>query len=192
MTAIRRAMRIATLRAHLRTTFAARTIRIVAATIIRKVQQIQSRIPVQFLLENIACLFEWPDSQMSEPDFLNLICRETQAAVLLDIENLLLNSRNHGFDPHAFLDSLATGVVKQVHLAGGEIMDEDFLPRPYFVDSHSHPISDAILDLLEYALVRQAPTNIIIERDGRLDAVSELLDDVARVRACVAKTMAYP
>src|SRR5947208_8379737 len=67
----------------------------VAATIIRKVQHIKSRIPVQFLLENIACLFEWPDSQMSEPDFLNLICRETQAAVLLDIENLLLNSRNH-------------------------------------------------------------------------------------------------
>jgi uncharacterized protein (UPF0276 family) len=71
-------------------------------------------------------------------------------------------------------------------LAGGITVDEDFLARPYFVDSHSHPVPDEALDLLEYAFKRHAPANIIIERDARLDAVSELLDDVARVRARLA------
>jgi uncharacterized protein len=163
----------------------------VAASIITKVRHIQSRIPVPFLLENISYLFDWPDSTCSDADFLNLICRETGAGLLLDIENLFLNSRNHGFDPYEFLDSLTAGVVKEVHLAGGITMDEDFLPRPYFVDSHSHAVPDEALDLLEYALKRHAPANIIVERDDRFDAVSELLDDVTRIRARLVNAIGH-
>jgi uncharacterized protein len=161
----------------------------VAASIITKVQRIQRRIPLPFLLENVAYLFDWPDSKLSDADFLNLICGETQAGLLLDIENLLLNSRNHGLDPYEFLDSLTAGIVKEVHLAGGVTVEDHFLAQPYFVDSHSHPVPDEVLDLLEYALARQAPANIIIERDGRLDALSEVLDDVAHVRARLAKQL---
>ena len=163
----------------------------VAASIIAKVRRIQSRIPLPFLLENVAYLFDWPDSKLSEADFLNLICGETQAGLLLDIENLLLNSRNHGFDPYEFIDSLTAGVVKEVHLAGGVTVEEDFLAQPYFVDSHSHPVPDEALDLLDYALAHHAPTNIILEREGRLEAISELLDDVARVRARLAKPIGH-
>jgi uncharacterized protein (UPF0276 family) len=77
--------------------------------------------------------------------------------------------------------------VKEVHLAGGVTVEDRFLAQPYSVDSHSHPVSDEVLDLLDYALARHAPANIIIERDGRLDALSELLDDITRVRARLAK-----
>ena len=157
----------------------------VAASIVAKVRRVQARIPVPFLLENVAHLFDWPDSELSDADFLNLICGEAQAGLLLDIENLLLN---YGFNPYEFLDCLAAGVVKQVHLAGGEMVEAGFLAQPCFVDSHSYPVADEALDLLDYALARQAPDAIIIERDGRLDAVSELLDDVARVRARLRKS----
>jgi uncharacterized protein len=160
---------------------------VVAEAIIAKVRRIQARIPCPFLLENVAYLFDWEDSRLSEADFLNLICGETKAGLLLDLENLSLNSRNHGFDPYAYLDSLNTGIVQEVHLAGGVTVEENFLSQPYIVDSHSHPVPDEVLDLLEYALVRHAPAIIIVERDGRFDAISELLDDVARVRARVAK-----
>jgi uncharacterized protein (UPF0276 family) len=163
----------------------------VAASIIMKVRQIQSRIPVPFLLENIAYLFDWPDSQLSDANFLNLICGEAQVGLLLDIENLLLNSRNHQINPYEFLDSLTAGVVKEVHLAGGITVEHDFLAQPYFIDSHSHPVPDEALDLLDYALARHAPTNIIIEREGRLEAISELLDDVARVRARLNKSVRH-
>jgi uncharacterized protein len=161
----------------------------IAASIITKVRHIQSRIPVPFFLENISHLFEWPDSTLSESEFLNLICSETQAGLLLDIENLFLNSLNLAFDPYEFLDSLTAGLVKEVHLAGGIMVDQSFLVRPYFVDSHSHPVPNEVLDLLEYALRRHAPANIIIEREGRLEAASELLEDVARVRARLAKVV---
>jgi hypothetical protein len=158
----------------------------VAEAIIAKVREVQSRISVPFLLENITYLFEWPDSDMSDAAFLNLICRETGAGLLLDVENLYLNARNHGFDPYAFLDALPAGLVKEMHVAGGVTVRETFLRQPLLTDSHSHPVPEAALDLLDHALARHAPATIVLERDDRLDAVDEILDDIVRIRARVA------
>jgi uncharacterized protein len=158
----------------------------VAGQIIAKVRTVRARIPVPFLLENITYLFEWTDSDMSDAEFINLICRETGAGLLLDVENLHLNSRNHGFDPRAFLDALPEDLVREIHVAGGVTVRENFLERPFFADTHSHPVPDGVLDLLDYALARHAPATIVLERDDRLDAVDEILDDVARIRARIA------
>jgi uncharacterized protein (UPF0276 family) len=155
----------------------------VAESIIAKVRLVQSRISVPFLLENITYIFDWPDSELSDAEFLSLICSETGAGILLDVENLYLNGCNHGFDPCAFLDGLPADAVKEVHLAGGVTLHEDFLPRPLLQDTHSHPVPEAALDLLDYALKRQAPSAVVLERDDRLDAFDEILDDVARLRA---------
>jgi uncharacterized protein len=157
----------------------------IAAQIIGKVRTVQSRIPVPFLLENITYLFEWPDSTMSDAAFLNLICGETGAGLLLDIENLDLNSRNHGFDPYEFLDALPDGLVQEVHVAGGTTVREDYLARPFFADTHSHPVPDPVLELLDRVLARHAPRAIVLERDDRLHAVDEILHDLARIRARV-------
>jgi uncharacterized protein (UPF0276 family) len=106
--------------------------------------------------------------------------------MLLDIENLWLNANNHGFDPYEFLDALPSDLVKEVHMAGGISVHDGSLARPFLADSHSEPIPGETLDLLAHALGRHAPTAIVLERDERLDAVDEILDDVARIRACVA------
>jgi uncharacterized protein len=155
----------------------------VAEAIIAKVRTVQSRISVPFLIENITHIFDWPDTEMSDAQLLSLICAETGAGILLDVENLYLNASNHGFDPYAFLDGLPANSVREVHVAGGVVLHEDFLPRPLLQDTHSHPVPDAALDLLDYALKRQAPATIVLERDDRLDAVGEILDDVARLHA---------
>jgi uncharacterized protein (UPF0276 family) len=158
----------------------------VAESIIAKVRAVQSRVSVPFLLENITYVFEWPDSNLSDAEFLNLICGETGAGLLLDIENLYLNASNHSFDPYGFLDALPAGLVREVHIAGGIAVPEEALGRPFLADSHSHPVPDGAFDLLNHMLARQTPTFIVLERDDRLDAVGEILDDVARIRACVA------
>ena len=158
----------------------------VAESIIAKVRTVQSRVPVPFLLENISYLFEWPDSDLSDAEFLNLICRETGAGLLLDVENLFLNAHNHGFDPCAFLDALPADLVKEVHVAGGMTVCKDFLERPFLADSHSHPVPDGTLDLLDRVLARHTPETIVLERDDRLHAVGEILDDVARIRSRIA------
>jgi uncharacterized protein (UPF0276 family) len=164
----------------------------VAESIIAKVRSVQSRISVPFLLENITYIFDWPESELSDAEFLSLICAETGAGILLDVENLYLNGRNHGFDPYAFLDGLPADAVKEVHVAGGVTLHEDFLPGPLLQDSHSHPVPEAALDLLDYALARQAPMAIVLERDDRFDAVEEILDDVARLRARLDRRIEEP
>jgi uncharacterized protein len=157
----------------------------VAESIVAKVRTVRSRIPVPFLLENISYAFEWPDSTLSDAEFLNLICRASGAGILLDIENLHLNACNHGIDPYAFIDELSPGLVCEVHMAGGIVVEEDFLQKPFLADSHSHPLPAETLDLLGYALARHAPATVVLERDDRLDAVDEILSDVARIRMCV-------
>jgi len=157
----------------------------VAEAIVAKVRIVRARIRVPFLLENISYVFEWPDSTLSDAEFLNLICRESGAGILLDIENLHLNASNHSFDPYAFIDDLSPGLVREVHMAGGIVVEEDFLQKPFLADSHSHPLPAETLDLLGYALARHAPATVVLERDDRLDAVDEILSDVARIRMCV-------
>jgi uncharacterized protein (UPF0276 family) len=161
----------------------------VADSIIAKVRTVQARVGVPFLLENIAYMFEWPDSDMSDAEFASLICGETGAGILLDLENLHLNAFNHGVDPYEFIDALPAGVVKEVHVAGGVALREDRIKppphgheRPFLADTHSHPVPDAVLDLLDHALRRQRPAAIILERDEKFDAVDEILNDLARIR----------
>jgi uncharacterized protein (UPF0276 family) len=154
----------------------------IAKQVIAKVRTVQSRIAVPFLLENITYVFEWPDSKMSDAQFLNMICEESGAGLLLDLENVYLNSQNHGFDPRSFLDDLNPGLVREIHLAGG-VTVQDRSGRPMRADSHSHPIPEEALDLLDHVLVLSRPNTIILERDDRLDEGNEILDDVARIRA---------
>jgi hypothetical protein len=158
----------------------------VAEAIIAKVRTIQSRVPVPFLLENIAYVFEWPERELSDVEFLTLICRETGAGILLDVENLHLNGRNHGADPYAFIDALPVGTVREVHVAGGETVRDNWQGGDFLSDSHNRPIPADTLDLLAYTLARHAPAAIVLERDDRIEAVDEIMDDLAQVRARLA------
>ena len=154
----------------------------VAAQVIEKVEMVQSAVGVPFHLENISYVFDYPDSEMSEIEFLNLICGETDAGVLLDVENLHVNAENHGFDAGEFLDMLPPGAVKGVHTAGGAVVETDYLDRPFYADTHDQPVPDAALDLLARALEKHHPATIVLERDDGLDRIDQIAADMARLR----------
>jgi uncharacterized protein (UPF0276 family) len=158
----------------------------VAESIIAKVRTVQARVPVPFLLENIAYVFDWPERDLSDVEFLTLICRETGAGILLDVENLYLNGHNHGADPYAFIDALPAGSVREVHVAGGEVVRDNWHGGEFLSDSHNRPIPEQALDLLDYTLLRHAPAVIVLERDDRIEAVDEIMHDLAQVRARLA------
>jgi hypothetical protein len=163
----------------------------VAEAIVAKIRTIQAVIPVPFLLENIAYVFEWPEPEMDEASFLNLILAESNTGLLLDIENVRLNAQNHGFNAADFIDRLPPGIVRQLHLAGGAPVTEPFLAAPFVADSHSHPVSNEALDLLKRVLARHTPTHVILERDTRLSETDEILADVAAIRSRIAAAEAF-
>ena len=157
----------------------------VAAAIIEKVRLVQARVPVPFLLENIAHVFDWPEAELSDAAFISLICRETGAGILLDVENLYVNSRNHGIDALAYLDALPPGSVQELHMAGGEILTEHYLDREFLADTHNRPVPAGALELLDRTLARHRPVSIVLERDDRLNVTDELLEDLRLIRARV-------
>lgn len=161
-----------------------------ADMLVPKIRQIQARLPVPFSIENISYVFDFPDGEMSDAEFFNLLFRETGVGMLLDVENLYVNSRNHGFDPRSFLDELPEGVVTDVHAAGGPLVHRPYLDAPFHADDHSHPVPQETLGLLEHALLRQRPRTVILERDNGYEQGEELLTDVARLREQAARAAA--
>jgi uncharacterized protein (UPF0276 family) len=138
---------------------------------------VQDYLKLPLLLENVAYYFQYPDNELDEFEFLLEICRRTGAGMLLDLENLRVNSLNHQYDPFAIIDSLPQGAVRAVHLAGGTIEEG------VFIDSHDRPVPVEDLDLLRQLLVSQHPDVILLERDQNLEAFQEILEDVRQITA---------
>ncbi|MFG1777497.1 DUF692 domain-containing protein [Micromonospora sp. NPDC049048] len=124
------------------------------------VARAQAGLPVPLALEPIAALFDWPDDELDEADFLTEILERTGAFLLLDIANVYANARNRGADPVALLDRLPLDRVSYVHVAGGTEHGG------YYHDTHTDPVPPAVLDLLRELCARRRPPALLLERDG--------------------------
>jgi uncharacterized protein (UPF0276 family) len=107
-----------------------------------RVRTVQARVAAPFLLENNVYYIDLPEQEMSEPEFLNRLARETGCGLLLDVHNVYTNATNHGFDPHAFVGELDLSRVVEVHIAGGN----EFAGM--YTDSHAGPCPEPVWDLL--------------------------------------------
>jgi hypothetical protein len=114
---------------------------------------------------------------MSEPEFLRRLTEETGCGLLLDVTNLHANSRNHGYDPRAFLEALPVDRVVQLHFVGVEENGAEV------IDSHARPTSPAIWQLLDEVLAAAPARGAILERDDAFPPFAELLPELTRARA---------
>jgi uncharacterized protein (UPF0276 family) len=97
---------------------------------------------------------------------------------LLDVNNVYVNSLNHGFDARAFIAALPLERVIQIHVAG-----HTERPDGLVIDTHGAPIIDPVYDLLDFALRRTGPVAVVLERDNDIPALEELMVEVARLAA---------
>lgn len=118
--------------------------------LLERVGHIHSVVPCPFLLENNVYYVETPDEDMTEPAFLNRLSRESGCGILLDLHNVYVNGRNHGFTPESFLRDLDLSRVVELHIAGGD----DLLG--FYTDAHAGPVAEPVWDLLDQTL-RAAP-----------------------------------
>ena len=131
------------------------------------------------LIENPSSYIAFPDAEMSEWEFIAEMTRRTGCYLLLDVNNIYVSARNHGFDPRAYLAGVPAGRVRQIHLAGhsqGEAM---------LIDTHDEPVPDPVWALFDDAIARVGPVATMIERDDNIPPLAELLAelDVARAHA---------
>jgi uncharacterized protein (UPF0276 family) len=113
-----------------------------------RVEHVQSRVPVPFLLENNVYYFNIPEQEMTEAEFLNRLTARTGCGLLLDLHNVHVNATNHGFDPWELLGELDLTRVVEMHLGGGLTMDG------MYMDAHSGPCPDEVWAMLREAAPR--------------------------------------
>lgn len=133
------------------------------------VRRTQSELDVPLALEPIAALFDWPEDEYSEPDFLAELLERTGALLLLDVANVHANAVNRGQDARVVLDRMPLDRVAYLHMAGGA--DHDGL----YHDTHTDPVPTEVMALLEH-VVDRLPTAppVMLERDGHYPPAAEL------------------
>jgi hypothetical protein len=144
--------------------------------VVANAREAKASLPVPLALENIATLFEWPNPEMDEAAFLTEVLERADVLLLLDIENVYANARNHGYDPLAFLSRIPLERIAYVHVAGG--VERGGL----YHDTHTHNVPTAVLDLLTELCARADVPGVMLERDDRFDRNAQLnaeLDAIA-------------
>ena len=139
------------------------------------------------LVENVATPLEPPGSSMSEPDWILDLLDASPADLLLDLHNLYANGTNAGFDPAEALRALPFDRIRTIHIAGGiDVRARDGDVRR--VDDHLHDVPDPVYELLE--IVGEwvpNPVDVVLERDGAFPPFDELLAQLDRARAALAR-----
>jgi len=153
------------------------------AHVARRVDQVQAALGRQILVENISRYFSWREAEMDEADFLSALVQRSGCGLLLDINNLYVNARNHDIDAQAYLQALPAAAVQEFHLAGhvsNAVASDDGSVAELLIDTHSRPVCDAVWALYDQALRVIGPRPTIIEWDADLPPLQQLLDEAAR------------
>lgn len=136
-----------------------------------RVRIVQDVLERPFLLENVTYYMAPSRSQMSEAEFITSILEAADCGLLLDVSNVVLNSKNQGYDPVAFLDAIPMERVVQLHLAGFEENGEVLL------DTHAKPVSDETWALYREVIRRTGPMSALVEWDAEIPSLARLIQE---------------
>jgi len=139
---------------------------------VRRVQDILER---RIALEN-ASYYAAPGQQMSELAFVRAVIERADCDLLLDVNNIYVNSINHGYDPNAFLDGLPLERVRYIHVAGHYVEAEDLR-----VDTHGSNVIDPVWSLLSKAYGKLGPVPTLLERDFNIPPLPELMQELSQI-----------
>jgi hypothetical protein len=145
-----------------------------------RIGQVQDFLGRRILLENVSSYVSYPESEMSEWEFLREIAGRADCLILLDINNIYVSSVNHEFDPHDYLNAIPAERVWQFHLAGHRNHGD------YIIDTHDEPVIDPVWELYESAIRRFGRVSTMIERDDNIPPLAELLAELDRARRIAA------
>jgi len=146
----------------------------------RRVTQVQERLGRAIALENVSSYVTFHASAMPEWEFLAEVARRSGCGILLDVNNIYVSARNHGFDPRVYLAGIPADKVWQFHLAGHSDKGS------FLLDTHDHPVTDAVWDLYGDAVRRFGAVSTLVEWDDNIPTFDRLEEESERARALAA------
>jgi uncharacterized protein (UPF0276 family) len=155
------------------------------ATAAQRIAEAQDRLELPIAVENISyytTLGPPAAQELGELDFLLEVLERADCKLLLDVNNVFVNSQNHGFDPRAYIDRIPVERVVQIHVAGHHVRADKLI-----IDTHGEAVREEVFDLLDHALRRTGPVPVLLERDQGFAKFEDLLDEVRRLDAIYAR-----
>ncbi len=143
----------------------------------RRIQQVQDLLQRKFLIENVSTYVTYKHSTMPEWQFLAETARRAGCGILLDLNNIYVNSKNHDFDPEEYLRNVPAELVGQFHLAGHTDMGE------FLFDTHKGEIIGPVWRLYEKALELYGPVSTLVEWDAEIPEFSFLLREAEKAKS---------
>lgn len=152
--------------------------------IVAQADAVQNTLGRRIVLENVSSYLTWTRSTWSEEEFLVEVARRSGCAILLDINNVYVSARNHGFDARAYLDSVPADLVAQIHLAGHTDMGT------HLFDTHSAPVCDDVWELFAHTIARLPGVPVLVEWDAEIPPFARLEAEAAKAADVVRRTRA--
>jgi uncharacterized protein (UPF0276 family) len=146
-----------------------------------RIHRVQDILERRIAMENIS-YYAAPGKEMEEIDFINAVLTEADCDLLLDVNNIYVNSINHGYDPEVFLKSLPAERVVYFHIAGHYDEAEDLK-----IDTHGAPVIDPVWSLLEAAYAHFGVVPTLLERDFNIPPLPELLAEAGQIASLQSK-----
>ena len=142
-----------------------------------QIDRAQERLGRSILIENVSSYVEFAASEMTEWEFLLEVARRTGCRILLDVNNIYVSARNHGYAPEAYLDAIPAERIGQVHLAGHTDHGS------YIIDTHVGPVPDPVWQLYERLIRRVGPVPTLVEWDEATPDYATVVAESRRARA---------
>ena len=141
-----------------------------------RIKRTQDIIGRRMAIENVS-YYAAPGQEMSEIDFINAVLDEADCDLLLDVNNIYVNSINHSYNAEAFLKSLPASRIAYAHTAGHYVEAEDLR-----VDTHGADVIDPVWDLLAIAYKQFGVIPTLLERDFNIPPMAELIEEVGIIQ----------
>lgn len=141
-----------------------------------RIKRVQDILGQQIAMENASYYTPAPGKEMEEIDFLKAVLEEADCALLLDVNNIYVNSVNHNYDAVEFLKALPAERIAYAHIAGHYNEDDDLI-----VDTHGADVIETVWDLLDKAYEHFGVFPTLLERDFNIPPIPELLQEVDRI-----------
>ncbi len=145
-----------------------------------RIGKVQDYLDRRILIENVSTYVTYRHSVMPEWEFLREAARRSGCGILLDLNNIYVNAKNHGFDPMEYIKNIPAELVGQFHLAGHTDMGS------FLFDTHSSAVIDPVWNLYREALKIFGPVSTLIEWDEDIPPFRRLLEEVGKAKKIYA------
>ncbi|MBL4761844.1 MAG: hypothetical protein COB23_07260 [Methylophaga sp.] len=142
----------------------------------KRIQRVQEILERRIVMENVS-YYAAPGQEMTEIDFINGVLEQADCDLLLDVNNIYVNSINHGYDAETYIKSMPQQRIAYLHIAGHYDEAEDLI-----VDTHGADIIDPVWKLLEVTYQHHGVLPTLLERDFNIPSVASLIKEVDQIR----------